>query len=62
MCSLEPDKGFIAHTKRYVTGFFSNLDQPDMSAREKWSKFAKNRYRATVLAKGCCGNHGEPGC
>lgn len=45
-----------------IDSFFSNLDQPNMSAGEKWSKLVRNRFRATVLRKGCCGNHGEPGC
>ncbi len=24
--------------------------------------FARNRFRAIVLLKGCCGHPGEPGC
>ena len=46
----------------YARVFFSNLDQPGMPGREKWSKFIKNRFRAFVLLKGCCGHPGEPGC
>ena len=44
----------------FVRNFFTNLDQPGMSAREKWSKFVRNRTKASL--NGCCGNHGEPGC
>jgi hypothetical protein len=47
---------------RYVRTFFTNLDQPGMPATEKWSKFARNRFKATVLLRGCCGHPGEPGC
>lgn len=46
----------------YARDFFTNLDQPDMSFGDKWSKFVRNRFKATVLMEGCCGNHGEPGC
>lgn len=46
----------------YARDFFTNLDQPDMPLAEKWSKFARNRFHATILMKGCCGNDGEPGC
>jgi hypothetical protein len=38
------------------------MKQPGMPARLKWAKFVRNRFRAMVLMKGCCGNHGEPGC
>jgi hypothetical protein len=48
--------------RRRIEGFFTNFDQPDMSTGEKWSKLARNRFKATVLMQGCCGNHGEPGC
>ena len=47
--------------KRYIDDFFTNWDQ-DMPLAEKIGKTLRNRYRATVLMKGCCGNHGEPGC
>lgn len=46
----------------YIRSFFTNLDQPDMSSKEKWSKFVRNRFRASVQMKGCCGHPGEPGC
>lgn len=46
----------------YAENFFTNLDQPGMPAKEKWSKLVKNRFKANVLMKGCCGHPGEPGC
>lgn len=48
--------------KDYAKNFFTNLDQPGMDARQKWTKFARNRFQATVLMKGCCGHPGDPGC
>jgi hypothetical protein len=53
---------FRSELQQYVRTFFSNLDQPGMPAREKWTKFARNRFKATVLLRGCCGHPGEPGC
>lgn len=52
----------MAPFSRYVRNFFTNLDQPDMPAAEKWGKFVRNRFRAYALLKGCCGHPGEPGC
>jgi hypothetical protein len=49
-------------SREHVHGFFANLRQPDMPRREYLAKFLRNRFRATVLLKGCCGHPGEPGC
>jgi hypothetical protein len=54
--------GFPAGLKDHIANVFTNLDQPGMPAGEKWSKFVRNRFRAMVLLKGCCGRPGEPGC
>lgn len=54
--------GFFRELRGYAANVFTNLDQPGMPAGEKWSKFVRNRFRAMVLLKGCCGHPGEPGC
>ena len=45
-----------------VRGFFANLRQPGMPVHVWLARFTRNRFRAVVLLKGCCGNDGEPGC
>lgn len=44
----------------YVKDFMENWRDHDGSFAHKVRMAAKNRARA--LARGCCGNHGEPGC
>lgn len=50
-----------SYFQRRVDDFLTNWDQ-DMPLQEKILKTVRNRFHATVLMKGCCGNHGEPGC
>jgi hypothetical protein len=50
--------GFREHAK----GFAANLRQPGMPAGEYLSKLVRNRWRARIIGKGCCGHPGEPGC
>jgi hypothetical protein len=53
---------FLRDLGGFVRTFFTNLDQPGMAARTKWAKLVRNRTRAIVTLKGCCGHPGEPGC
>jgi hypothetical protein len=53
---------FGRQLRHRLSDLFTNLDQPDMPASEKWSKFVRNRWRAMVMLQGCCGHPGEPGC
>ncbi|GAC1361772.1 MAG: hypothetical protein NVSMB32_01200 [Actinomycetota bacterium] len=45
-----------------VRAFLANLRRGDMPTATWLRKFARNRWRAMVLLKGCCGHPGEPGC
>ena len=46
----------------YVRQFFTNWHEYDGPASKKVWLTLKNRGRATLSLKGCCGHHGEPGC
>jgi len=40
--------------------FFTNWSSSDLPVGRRSMVFVKNRTKA--LTKGCCGNHGQPGC
>ncbi|HEX9122914.1 MAG TPA: hypothetical protein VF984_06080 [Actinomycetota bacterium] len=42
--------------------FFTNWRTYDGPFATKVRLTIRNRFRAVVLLKGCCGHHGEPGC
>ena len=47
----------------YVRQFFTNWAEYDGPVGKKLWLTAKNRSKAFAPPfKGCCGNHGEPGC
>lgn len=48
--------------RRYVREFFTNWSTYDGPFLTKMRLFGRNRFRALVLLKGCCGHPGEPGC
>jgi hypothetical protein len=45
-----------------VRGFFTNWREYDGSFGRKVRLTLRNRTRAVLLLKGCCGHPGEPGC
>jgi hypothetical protein len=45
-----------------INGFFTNWREFDGSFGRKVALTLRNRTKAVVTLKGCCGNHGEPGC
>jgi hypothetical protein len=47
-------------SKDRVRDFFTNWSTYDAPVTTKLRLTAKNRVKA--LRRGCCGNHGEPGC
>jgi hypothetical protein len=53
---------FGQELREYARTFLTNLDQPGMPATEKWAKLVRNRFKAFVTLKGCCGHPGQPGC
>lgn len=42
--------------------FFTNWRTHEGPLLTKLRLFSRNRFRAIVLLKGCCGHPGEPGC
>ena len=46
----------------FVASFFTNWREYDAPLATKVRLTVRNRFRAVFLLKGCCGNHGEPGC
>jgi hypothetical protein len=46
----------------YVRQFFTNWNEYEGPASRKVALTLRNRARATLNLKGCCGHHGEPGC
>lgn len=42
--------------------YMSNWNEFEGSTARKLALTAKNRTKAFVTLKGCCGNHGQPGC
>ncbi len=46
---------------RSFRNFLTNLDQP-MPLGEKLYKLSRNLALRAIRRRGCCGNHGEPGC
>jgi hypothetical protein len=45
-----------------VRGFFTNWREYDGPFGRKVRLTLRNRTRAVLLLKGCCGHPGEPGC
>jgi hypothetical protein len=45
-----------------ILGFFTNWREYEGSWGSKITLTLKNRTKAFVTLKGCCGNYGEPGC
>ena len=45
-----------------VRVFFTNWNEYEGPFLTKIRLTLRNRYRAMILLKGCCGHDGEPGC
>jgi hypothetical protein len=46
--------------REYGRDLFTNWSASDLPLGRRSTLFVKNRAKA--LTKGCCGNHGQPGC
>lgn len=51
---------FSEELREHGRNFFTNWSSSDLPYGRRTKVFVKNRTKA--LAKGCCGNHGQPGC
>ena len=47
---------------RSPRAFFTNWSSYEGPLGKKLRLTVRNRFRAVVLLKGCCGHDGEPGC
>jgi hypothetical protein len=52
---------FTEHLREYVGNFFTNWSESDLPVARKVALTVRNRAKSLVN-KGCCGHHGEPGC
>jgi hypothetical protein len=48
--------------RAWLLALFTNWTTYEAPFGTKARLFVRNRYRAVVLLKGCCGHAGEPGC
>lgn len=48
--------------REYVGRFATNWSTYEAPLPTKLRLLARNRFRAIVLLRGCCGHHGQPGC
>jgi hypothetical protein len=53
---------WFAELRRYASGFFTNWRTFDAPLSTKLWLTLRNRTKAVVTLRGCCGHHGEPGC
>ena len=51
---------FSEELREHGRNFFTNWSSSELPYGRRTKVFVKNRTKA--LAKGCCGNHGQPGC
>lgn len=54
--------GFGHQLRYHVRSFFTNWREYDASIGRKVALTVRNRAKSLYTLKGCCGNHGEPGC
>jgi hypothetical protein len=52
---------FASTFREYVGNFFTNWSRSDLPFGRKVAVTVKNRAKSLVN-KGCCDHHGEPGC
>jgi hypothetical protein len=53
---------FLGSLSRYAGWFFTNWRSSDATLATKMWLTVRNRTKALVTLKGCCGHLGEPGC
>jgi hypothetical protein len=53
--------GFWEQFREHGRDFFTNWSTYDAPFTTKARMMVKNRSRS-LLNRGCCGNHGQPGC
>lgn len=51
---------FSEELREYGRALFTNWSGSDLPFGPRLRVFVKNRAKA--LTRGCCGNHGQPGC
>jgi hypothetical protein len=51
---------FSDELREHSRNFFTNWSDSDLPLGKRTTVLVKNRAKA--LTKGCCGNHGQPGC
>ena len=56
------DGSWWAQLRYHVRSFFTNWTTYEASFWTKVGLTFKNRTKAVVSLRGCCGNHGQPGC
>ena len=52
---------FREELREHVAMFFTNWRNPDYTVPQKIGLTVKNRAIG-LFNRGCCGNHGQPGC
>jgi hypothetical protein len=52
---------FAEQLREHVGNFFTNWSASDLPVTRKVALTLRNRAKSLVN-KGCCGHHGEPGC
>jgi hypothetical protein len=52
---------FGEQLREHVAAFFTNWSNPDYGFAEKVGLTVRNRVKS-LGNRGCCGNHGQPGC
>jgi hypothetical protein len=52
---------FARQLREHTRNFFTNWSESDLPFATKVALTLRNRAKSLVN-KGCCGHHGEPGC
>ncbi len=52
---------FAGQLREHVRNFFTNWSTSDLPFAQKLGLTLRNRAKSLVN-KGCCGHHGQPGC
>lgn len=52
---------FAEQLREHVENFFTNWSESDLPFARKVALTLRNRA-ISLVNKGCCGHHGEPGC
>jgi len=60
--SMDDRGSFSEQLREHTQAFFTNWQEYEAGFWTKVGLTVKNRTRSVVTLKGCCGNHGQPGC